>query len=62
MIWENTTRYPMNQSPDKAESPDNTRLPPKASNTAMTVSEMTSLMGEDMLSRRCIRRMALKWP
>ena len=50
----------MNQSPDKAESPANTNVPPYASNMDITESDTTSLMGDDMDSRRCMRLMALK--
>ena len=52
----------MNQSPDRAELPSRTRDPPYANNKAITDSDTTSLIGDDMLSRRCMRRMALKCP
>ena len=47
MICENTTKYPMNQSPVNPPSPLNTSLPPNHSKTAITVNDTVSETGEE---------------
>ena len=60
MICENTTKYPMNQSPVNPPSPLNTSLPPNHSKTAITVNETVSETGDERYSRLYNRRINLK--